>query len=216
MIKVCGLHRPEDLELAENLGADVLGMIYGVPESPRNNHKNEIEALLKSAKKAKTALLFRNASDNLLWESLKSFQFDILHLCGKEDSELRTRIKNDFPSIEIWQSYGIAVDNGYQKGDTEQILNLLNETNVSQVVLDAKKSGLTGGTGCLLPFEDLQSHLGDHLNQIVIAGGLTPYNVKEAIKNLKPKGVDLSSGLESTPGQKDPDKLEAFFKNIRN
>lgn len=212
MIKICGLHRPEDLRLARKLGADIVGMIYGVPESPRNNTDEELSALFNASDGAKTALLFRNSDLELVKNTLTRYGPDIVHLCGSENAVFRDQLKQVDPEIQIWQSYGISVESDFTHHDLEEIQRLSLENQVQQVVLDAKRSGQVGGTGCLLPISQLKVELKDLMPELIIAGGLNPDNLKSVLEKIHPKGVDASSGLESSPGIKDPQKLTNFIQ----
>jgi phosphoribosylanthranilate isomerase len=216
MIKICGLHRSEDLKLAKSLGADVLGMICGVPESPRNNSIKELTELFSYTEEAKTALLFRNADLQLIKDAIQEFKPSIVHLCGAESSTFRDQIKQFSSKTKVWQSYGIDINSGYLTMDHEQVLALLQESQVDQIVLDAKKSGKTGGTGCLLPLDILKSDLNVELSELMIAGGLNHENITTVLQKIKPKGVDVSSGIESSPGCKDPHKLKTFIHQAKS
>lgn len=211
MIKICGLHQPADLEYAKNLGADVLGMIYGVEESPRNNTKSELFELFEKAGDSKTALLFRNAELNLILDAINEFSPSIIHLCGAETTSFRDQIKQHSSNVQIWQSYGIDVGSGFTNEDYDRILAIKSEDQVSQMVLDAKKSGKTGGTGCLLPIQELKNHLFNEISEIILAGGLNHENIAQILSEIQPKGVDVSSGIESSPGIKDHEKLKKFI-----
>ena len=108
----------------------------------------------------------------------------------------------------------MPVDEPYNSAHAEKIKDLLNSPTLDEVVIDARKSGKTGGTGQLLPLVELKKDLEDLSSKCSIAGGLKPENVADAVKTFHPKGVDASSGLESIPGQKDSEKVKAFFENL--
>jgi len=215
MIKICGLHQPEDLILAENLGADVLGMIYAVPESPRNNSAEELEHLFSLIKRANSAILFRNSSLEAVKPVLKHFKPSIVHLCGAETQAFRFELKSAFPTIKIWQSCGLDVDQPLDATKSHQVKDLLKDSSIDRVVLDSKKSGKTGGTGLSLPLTDLKRELELELRELVIAGGLNPHNLESTLTTLNPFGVDVSSGIESIPGRKDHDKLRQFINTYK-
>ncbi|HLJ78905.1 MAG TPA: phosphoribosylanthranilate isomerase, partial [Acidobacteriaceae bacterium] len=100
----------------------------------------------------------------------------------------------------------------------EQYAAVSRQGVVDAVLLDAKTSTAAGGTGRTLPWKRLRDVLSSEPRglRIVLAGGLRPENVAEAIGTLRPWGVDVASGVEEMPGKKDPVRVEAFIRNARN
>ena len=214
IVKVCGLTRAEDADWAEKCGAEVLGYIFGVPESPRNNKLNELLQLVTPRQSARKAVLLRNAPLLNVKELLTMLRPQIFHLCGQEDERSRGEIKNLAPEIELWQTIGIPVDDPQNENWKFQLDACWNDSAIARVVLDSAKSGQSGGTGSCFSHQNIAQHLGKDSANVMIAGGLNPDNI-EAILNIAPwAGVDVSSGLEKSKGQKDPKKVRQFFDNV--
>ena len=216
IVKICGLKNKEDLKLAKELGANVVGMICGVPESPRNNSIEECKALFDSVTGIKRAVLFRNNSQAEVLNVLKEISFEILHLCGSEDAEFRVSIKKEFPDIKIWQSIGVPLENPDSEEWVQSVKNALKDSTIETVVLDSQKSGKTGGTGKAFPFSVVAEKLGFLQKEVIIAGGLKEELLEELFENLSPMGLDISSGIEKSPGVKSSEKMKSFFKKLPN
>jgi phosphoribosylanthranilate isomerase len=222
IIKVCGITRVEDLNFADQKGADALGCIFGVPESPRSNDLNQLLELLRTPTKAQKALLTRNASPEQ-WDQLHlSFSQDlgprpeIFHLCGRESVDLWKSICDRSPDSKIWQTVGIPLDAPEDESWKKRIDECWNRDECQRIVLDSSKGGKAGGTGQAFPFEMVLEHLGQDSQHFMLAGGLHPENVGEALEKGTWLGVDVSSGVESSPGIKDHQKIEDFISAIRD
>lgn len=215
IVKICGLTHLEDAEFARNAGADVLGFICGVPESPRNNDLDSLKGIFSELETVKKALLFRNSKLEDVLSVLKVLKPEVVHLCGQETQTFRAKIKEIFPNIEIWQTVGVPLENPDDSAWLESVQGLLKEDCLKHIVLDSAKGGKAGGVGQNFPFKLVGEKLGQKQEQIIVAGGLNPNNLKELFANIQPLGLDLSSGVEQSPGKKDFDKIEDFFSNLK-
>ena len=217
IVKICGLKQVNDLRMALELGANFVGMIMGVPESPRNNSIGEAEKLIEASdgKEAKRAILFRSSPLNEVKAVLEALRPEVVHLCGSEDSAYRASLKESFPEIVQWQSVGVPVDHPNNLDWKDRTRSLFDEPHVEGVVLDAAKGGKTGGVGKAFPLEMIRSELGKDCERLILAGGLNPENIEERVSFLNPAGVDVSSGVEIRPGEKDRGQMELFFKKLR-
>ena len=214
IVKICGLTKAEDAHWAEECGAEVLGTIFGVPESPRNNPLEKLLQLVTPRQNAKHAVLLRNPPLQSIKELLTMLKPQIFHLCGQEDERCRGEIKNLAPDIELWQTIGIPVDEPQNENWKFQLDACWNDSALGRVVLDSAKSGQSGGTGRCFSHQNVAQHLGRDSAKVIIAGGLNPDNI-EAILQIAPwAGVDVSSGLEKSKGQKDPQKVRQFFDSV--
>jgi phosphoribosylanthranilate isomerase len=214
IVKICGLKRKEDLQLAKICGANVVGIICGVPESPRSNTVKECIEIQNSIDGIDRAVLFRNHPLEKVIEATKQFHCEILHFCGDEGFSYREKIKEQFSNISIWQSVGVPVENVEDIDWLKRTKAVLDEKNVDVVVLDSQKSGKTGGTGISFPFKSVANKLGEDQKRIVIAGGLKEAVLPELYNNLSPLGLDVSSGIEESPGVKSKEKMTSFFTEL--
>lgn len=211
ILKICGLKRAEDLKLAQKLGADIVGMICLVPESPRNNSEENLKKLISNVERSLSAFLFRNAKIDDVLNFIEKYEPNIIHLCGNEDDHFRKQIMQHFSQIKVWQTVGIPIESPEKLSWLEKVKSLLQDEDTDQIVLDTSKAGLSGGTGKSFPFQFVSDQLGNLQREIIFAGGLNLSNIKELFSCLTPKGIDVSSGVESIPGKKDPQKLKDFI-----
>lgn len=216
IIKICGLTRPEDAALAVKEGADFVGMITGVPESPRNNPPERLGELLKAAQGSTAALLTRNMPLAELSRILGNHAFGCAHLCGNEDRAYREKLRKAFPGLKIWQTVGVPADNPNDKAWISALRKTMEDKTVDQAVLDSSRKGLSGGVGIPFPHREAAAAMGELCRKIVLAGGISPENAEKAIAAIRPRGVDASSGIESRPGVKDPDRMRRLIKIVKN
>lgn len=202
-IKFCGLTRAEDSAYAAELGAGYIGVIFA--ESPRRLAPAAAKKVLAEAGlTAKCVGVFGTNSADDIAKVVDEVGLDVVQLhadpTGADVIAVRERFKG-----EIWAAVRI--------GDAhmpEEAGILLEEADA--VVLDARAQHVLGGTGQALPWTELAGDLARVRGSVsvVLAGGLTAENVGTAIRTLAPDVVDVSSGVESSPGVKDHRLMKAF------
>jgi phosphoribosylanthranilate isomerase len=207
-VKICGINTPQAAEAAVNAGAQYLGFVF-FPKSPRNVSIDVARdlALDVPVGVAKVALVV-NASDADLDRLLGEVPIDILQLHGAEDLERVKAIRARY-GLPVMKAVGVSGPQDIQALDAYGLVS-------DQVLVDAKApkgSVLPGGNGLAFDWR-LISKRGWNAPWM-LAGGLTPENVVQAIQLTGAKQVDVSSGVESTPGVKDPAKIRAFIEAIR-
>ncbi len=197
-IKICGVTRVEDAELAAALGADLIGLNF-YPPSPRClslERAGEIKRTI--AGRSRLVGVFVNASRDYVEERRRELALDMLQFHGDEDED----------ALSGWP---VPVIRALRlKGGVRA--DLIRRTRADYLLLDAFHPALFGGTGQALPFHELKRL---DLKRIFISGGLRPDNVAEAVA-LAPYGVDVASGVESAPGIKDHAKLRSFIVNAKS
>lgn len=198
-IKICGITNVNDALLAVNAGADALGFIF-YRKSPRyltpEAARNIVEQLPPFIA---TVGVFVNEDKEVIQSTVEKAQLSLVQLHGDES-----------PSDCIGLSRPVL--KAIRVRDRKDVIAIKNYT-VKGFVLDAYIDGMWGGTG-----ERLDWRLAKEATQygcVILAGGLTPVNVGEAVSQVQPFGVDVSSGVESTPGKKDPDKVRSFIVEAR-
>lgn len=197
--KVCGLTHADDASAAYQSGAVYGGLIF-VSHSPREVDIEKARMIMSGAP-LKYVGVFRNADPQAVTKAAKALSLSAVQLHGDETPEYVQGLKASLPEgCEIWKAHGI-----------QDAMPDLSRWDVDRHLLDTKVGQLSGGTGVafdwsLIPDEERQN--------IMLAGGLNPDNVCEAA-HIGCKGLDLNSGVESKPGKKDKDKLEAAFAAIR-
>jgi phosphoribosylanthranilate isomerase len=208
LVKICGLSTPESLDAALSSGADMVGLVF-FPKSPRNVSLNQARALAAQARgKAQVVALTVDADDQLLAAILDAASPDWLQLHGHESPERVAEIRARFGQ-PVMKALGIA-----DKADLDRIAAYAPVAD--RLLFDAKppkNAVLPGGNG--LPFDwRLLAGL-DAGFPAMLSGGLDPANVAEAIRLTGIGGVDVSSGVESAPGIKDPERIAAFVAAAR-
>jgi phosphoribosylanthranilate isomerase len=206
-VKICGLRRPEHVSAAVAAGARYVGFVF-FPKSPRNVDVATAAALAAEVPPgvAKVALVV-NADDALLDEITAAVPLDMLQLHGSETPDRVTEIRSRY-GLPVMKAVGIA--------DAADLARIDDYAGVAdQILVDAKppkEAELPGGNGLAFDWRLLQ---GRHWTvPWMLAGGLTPENVALAAKLTGARQVDVSSGVESAPGEKDADRIGAFLKAV--
>ena len=196
-IKLCGLRRPEDIEVANELQPDFIGFVF-VPKSKRYISFEEAPKLkrLLTGNKTKAVGVFVNESIETIAGLLESGIIDIAQLHGTEDENYIDRLRT-MTSKPIIKAFKIQA-----KAD----LKIALESTADFILLDDG-----AGDGVSFDWDILK----DFSRPYFLAGGLDPENVGEAIEKLHPYGVDVSSGIE-TDSLKDPVKMQKFVENVRS
>ncbi|MGO4706366.1 phosphoribosylanthranilate isomerase [Microvirga sp. 2MCAF38] len=209
LIKICGLSTPETLDAALDAGADLVGFVR-FAKSPRHVNLDQGRDLARRAKgRAGRVALVVDAEDAELADIVEALDPDLLQLHGHETPERVAAIRARF-GRPVMKALGIA-----EAADLEAI-SAYREV-ADRILLDAKPprtaDALPGGNG--LPFDWRLLGGLDPAIAFMLSGGLNPQNVAEAIRLTGARAVDVSSGVESRPGLKDPAKIEAFIKAAR-
>ena len=202
-VKICGLTGPQDVVAAADAGARYVGFVF-FPKSPRNVSVQQAKALAAEVPfgVAKVALTV-NADDALLDEITQNVAIDILQLHGSESVARVAQIKAR-TGLPVMKAIGIS--------DADDLQKIVDYGRVAHMLLvDAKppkNADLPGGNGLAFDWRLLAGR--KWAVPWMLAGGLTPDNVQQAIQLTGARQVDVSSGVESAPGVKDPAKVAAF------
>jgi phosphoribosylanthranilate isomerase len=204
-VKICGVTRLEDARLAVSLGADALGFNF-YEKSPRCLSPSEAWAILrKLPAMVSTVGVFVNWDDSSIIALAKSLRLSAVQLHGDESEVIASRCAKFFPVIKAFPT-----------GPKFSLAELRRYSAASSFLLDAtpptEGSSIYGGTGQLANWK-VAAGAAKKL-PVLLAGGLTPENVGEAIISVRPYAVDVASGVESRPGKKDATKLRAFFAEV--
>jgi phosphoribosylanthranilate isomerase len=207
-IKICGVTNEVDAQQAAFLGADALGLNF-YTGSPRFLHADQAEAILRSLPPMVEAV------GVFVDQPLKEI-FEFLRPLGR----LRT-IQWHGQKREVSDCYPFHLIAAFPVRDRTSLASICRYLEIGQglgrspsaVLVDAHVAGQHGGTGQTAPWELLASFRPDV--PLILAGGLTPDNVGEAIRVVQPYAVDVASGVESSPGRKDLDKMRRFIDNAR-
>jgi len=213
-VKICGLTRTEDVRVACEAGADFCGVVVEVPKSPRSLTREQAKLLFEKATAA-TVIVTRSKSLDELVELVRFLFPFALQLHGDEAPELIAALRVRV-SCQIWKALPLppATEQASAKPLLEQIRSFA-KAGCDAFVLDTATAGGFGGTGEVASWE-LAADL-VRLSDVpcFLAGGLTPENVTEAVIAVKPYGVDVSSGVEDSPGIKNPEKIQLFCQRAK-
>lgn len=199
-VKICGITRPQDAQLAARQGVDAIGLVF-YEKSPRNVSISQAQEICNSLPAFVSVVsLFMNPQASLVERVLSECPVDLLQFHGVESAEFCDSFQR--PYIK---AMGMA-------GDTS-VEDMLNSYPRAQgLLLDSHATGAAGGTGEVFEWDNIPQKFRE---SIILAGGLNPANVAEAIRRVKPYAVDLSSGVESSPGIKDVDLVTELMKQIQ-
>lgn len=201
-VKICGLTRAVDAEFADAAGASYLGVIFA--GGPRQRLPQQAKETL-AGRRARKVGVFAEQPETEIAAIAAEVGLDVVQL-HKVSSAERVQAVRAATGLEVWAV--IRTADGSLPADTEDIAD-----HADALVLDAYVPGQLGGSGVAIPWLTLGESLDtmDRGHRIVLAGGLTPENVREAIDYVSPMVVDVSSGVESAPGVKDHARIRAFI-----
>lgn len=198
-IKICGLTRPDDARAAAQLGVDAVGLVF-YERSPRRLSPREARAIVAALPPFVTVVgLFLDAPAAIVEEVLASVALDLLQFHGAEGHAYCTR---------FGRPYIKAMPMG---ADIDPVTYARAYPDAAGFLLDSNRVGQAGGSGRTFDWELVPRALE---RPIVLAGGLHVGNVAEAITATCPWGVDVSSGVETAPGIKDPALMSAFVREV--
>ena len=207
-IKFCGLTRPEDARYAAGLGAAFIGVIMaGGPRTLSLDAAARVFAGIPPT--VKRVGVFAGHPVDEIADVAEMLGLGVVQLHGDGDRARIAAVRQVFHG-EIWQVVPVA---------GPELPPLADAASAADgVLLDASVPGKLGGTGVTLPWAALgaQLHSARPVRRIILAGGLRPENVAEAIGCLAPDVVDVSSGVESAPGVKDHHRMRAFCDAVTN
>ncbi|MGL4420586.1 MAG: phosphoribosylanthranilate isomerase [Gemmataceae bacterium] len=195
-IKVCGVTRPDQMGMLADLGVHAIGLNF-YEKSPRYVTPTQAMMLVQAAAP---------------WTSLVGLFIDIpmLRACATA-YQLGLDTIQSFAKGVVEPMFPFRWTPAFRVQGAEQLETIRQfaiEAEASAIVLDSYTPGQLGGTGLVGPWEAIAAV--QWPCRIILAGGLTPENVAEAIRVVRPWGVDVASGVESAPGVKDPAKVRAF------
>jgi phosphoribosylanthranilate isomerase len=198
-VKICGITRLEDAQGAVNLGADAIGLVF-YPASPRAVTPEQAAAIVKRLPPFVTVVgLFVNASRTRVAEILNAVPLDLLQFHGEETpAQCVGHGRPWIKAIRMRESVNL-----------EQMTHQYAEA--SGLLLDTYQAGVPGGTGISFNWDRIPREL---CSRIILAGGLNPHNVEQAIRQVHPYAVDVSGGVEAAKGIKDADRIAAFIAGV--
>ncbi|WGV27522.1 phosphoribosylanthranilate isomerase [Halotia branconii] len=204
-VKICGITQPQQSIAIATLGATALGFIC-VPTSPRYVTTLQIQAAVAQLPENIDKIgVFANSGISEVSQIVIDSGLTGVQLHGDESPEFCYQLRQSLPQVEILKALRI--------GNLEALEQANNYTNcVDTLLLDTYHPQQLGGTGQTLDWQMLQEFRPSC--PWFLAGGLTPDNILTALSQVNPNGIDLSSGVELKPGDKDLDKVTLLFQKL--
>lgn len=204
-VKICGITRTDQGQAIAQLGATAIGFIC-VHQSPRYVTPAQIQAVVEQLPASVDTIgVFANASTQEISQIVANTKLTGVQLHGKETPEFCYQLRQSLPQVEIIKALQIK---------TSEDLNQVELYNnyIDTLLLDAYHPQMLGGTGKTLDWKTLQQF--NPKIPWLLAGGLTPDNILECLGQIHPNGIDLSSGVEHSPGNKDLNKVAQLFNKL--
>ena len=198
-VKICGITRVEEAHFAVEQGVDAIGLVF-YPPSPRCISIEQAKQIVRSLPAFVTAVgLFVNEQADEIDAVIRQTGINLLQFHGDECPDYCAGF--GLPYIKAIRMKAevdlLAVDGQY--------------ATAKSLLLDAYRPGVPGGTGDTFDWDRIPAQLAQ---RIILAGGLTADNIKQAIETVKPYAVDVSGGVEAQPGQKDFNKIKDFMRGV--
>jgi phosphoribosylanthranilate isomerase len=203
-IKICGITQNSDAISAAELGADAIGLVF-YADSPRAVQANEVNNLLINVLgKIKTVALFVDPSREEVERVLETGVIDFLQFHGAESEKFCHSFGKPYlKALHVKNNQSISEDSDKYK-------------SAEYLLLDSYSIEQPGGTGRSFDWSIGKKVVQNSNQKVIIAGGLKPENIKEVVNEINPFGVDVSSGVELSPGLKDTGKLKKFIEGARS
>ncbi len=203
-IKICGIARAEDARAAIDLGADAIGLVCYPPSGRHVPPARFGKVLERANKEVEVYALFVNPDPVEVKSAAASGLFNGLQFHGDE-------------SAGFCESFGLPYMKALRVRDDSDLQRQVAEfASAQRILLDTYDETSYGGTGKSFRWEIAADLVSAGVGNIVVAGGLHAGNVAEAIQRARPFGIDVSSGVEAGPGEKDLNKLRDFIREARS
>ena len=226
-VKICGLTNLEDAQTAVSAGADYLGFIF-YPPSKRSVDINTAKAIVQTLRAAPSCPVlvgvFVNETGERMAEILAEVGLDLAQLSGEEvpflvGDERSPIYGRSYKALRPASLAEAEADAEWYAGDGNQLSVIGNQSTISNLqspslLIDTYHPTLRGGTGETGDW-GMSAQLAQTIPGLMLAGGLNADNVAEAVRQVRPFAVDVASGVEASPGQKDPELVRAFIRNAK-
>jgi phosphoribosylanthranilate isomerase len=201
-VKICGITRVEDALLVASLGGDAIGFIF-YPPSKRFVNNSKAAPIAEAATLAGISRVgvFVNPSLELLETAVREVSLDYLQLHGNETPAFVSEVRVRFPKQKIIKA--VRLDSAETTVSYDADFELLDHSSPEW-----------GGTGQIVPWSEAQTYVKRSALPVLLAGGINPSNIRLALEGVNPAGIDLSSGVESSPGVKSEEKLRELFHTL--
>jgi phosphoribosylanthranilate isomerase len=206
-IKICGLTQPDQAYAIAQMGVHALGFI-GVPNSSRFVTPGQLSKIVESLPPfTERVVVLADPTDEAIEQYAVRAQVSLIQLHGTESPERCDQIRSRFPWLRLIKAFRIRSVDDLDKTEAYAAV-------VDSYLLDAYHPDQLGGTGQTLDWQDLLTY--EPSRPWILAGGLTPDNVHLALSRLTPHAIDLSSGVEDSPGQKNLESVHRLIQAVQS
>lgn len=218
-IKICANTNLDDANFAAEMGADAVGFVFA--PSKRQVTAAQVASITPHLPGTVERVgVFSTQDANEIAGIAEQAGLTAIQLHGGSNPALAEEIQRRFAGrISLIQTihWQVDADGSSAASVSRQLAQLNTDGVIDRVLIDSKVGQASGGTGITFNWDEARSVLTQSAGRLklIVAGGLHPENVAEAIHRLNPWGVDVASGVEATPGRKDPERLSAFIRNAR-
>ena len=199
-VKICGLCAPEDVEAVAELKPDAMGFVFW-SKSRRAVKPDDVAEWVRGVPPSiRKVGVFVDAPLAEVVRTIERAALDVAQLHGHEPPEICELIP-----VQVWKAFNLW----------KNMPESMESYRVDAFLLDSYSAELPGGTGRIGDWDWARALVKFCETPVILAGGLTPENVRDAIEKVKPWGVDVSSGVELRPGRKDMEKVREFIRQCR-
>jgi len=215
LIKLCGMNQPWAVEAANELTPDFIGIVVDYPKSPRSVPPARAAQL---ARLSRVPVVVVIVEPNLAAVSaiVESVRPNAIQLSGNESPDFVAELGRVIAGIEIWKVVHLP-----PAPSQDEVSRAVAETarfanaGAAKLLLDTRAGNMPGGSGTVGSWDAAAALIAAAPIPVLLAGGLTPQNVAEAMRKARPLGVDVSGGTESAPGIKSPELMKDFVLAAR-
>ncbi len=220
-VKICGITNNEDIGICARCGADALGFVveYPVPV-PWNLRIEEAGRLMEMVPPFISRVCVVGGDYDKVMETARLLNPDVIQLHGSETLDMTKRLVSGIKSlkIKVIKAVRFSSETGRLASEIEDPIRLCDELKnmgADAIVLDSATGSMPAGTGKRIDWR-LAAKIREAVDiPVILAGGLNPENVYDAILQMRPYAVDVISGVEAEKGKKDPDRVKNFIKEVK-
>lgn len=212
-LKICGLRRLSDLSYVLDQGARYAGLIVEVAGSPRSLSLTEAAQLAASAP-GRIVAVVRDPPEARLQKLAEALRPAAVQLHGQEPPELVATLHETCPPMQVWRALGIPAQAPNPEACAEDLCRKAEryaQAGAAAILLDTRLPGGSGGTGVCCDWRVAAQVVRNVVLPVILAGGLGPANLAAAAREVAPAGLDVSSGVEQSPGVKSVELLERLL-----
>jgi phosphoribosylanthranilate isomerase len=218
-IKICGNTTLEDTGISVDAAADAVGFVFAA--GPRQVQPEQVAAIATQLPDDQTQVgVFQTRECSAIVAAVRTARLSGIQLHGGLDLTLVENLRRELDRQFLIQTLHWSVD--ADPVESEQLLRdgvraVVRQNIADAILLDARTTAAAGGTGRIIDWSRARDVIAGEAGKmrIILAGGLNPQNVAQAIQTVRPWGVDVSSGVERHPGKKDPLRVRAFIEAAR-